>query len=303
MSVAAFSKLFVDIIYAGLDKLPNPGEEIYSQGFDIQLGGGAALLPIVLNRLNVPSKLGTFLAHDLPSKIARELLSDLNFTTYTNFYDETAPSPVAVSTAISMHGDRSFISFANPIDQKYCSEEQVYKFFSGSKLCFALAEYPEVMKKLRREGTLIVYDTGWSDDLSLEKLAPILQHVDIFTPNDKEALKLTGVSEVNLAVEILAGYVKYPVVTVGKNGSVSYQNKQIVQVAMPCEFVAIDTTGAGDNFMAGLVYGFYHDWDLVKCMQIANVLGGYSTTQFGCYKADITEEIALKYLNMYATSI
>ena len=83
MSVAAFSKLFVDIIYAGLDKLPNPGEEIYSQGFDIQLGGGAALLPIVLNRLNVPSKLGTFLANDLPSKIARELLSDLNFTTFT----------------------------------------------------------------------------------------------------------------------------------------------------------------------------------------------------------------------------
>ncbi|MBP7781749.1 MAG: Carbohydrate kinase family protein [Pseudomonadota bacterium] len=299
MSVAAFSKLFVDIIYAGLDKLPNPGEEIYSQGFDIQLGGGAALLPIVLNRLNVPSKLGTFLANDLPSKIARELLSDLNFTTYTNFYDETAPSPVAVSTAISMHGDRSFISFANPIDQKYCSEEQVYNFFHGSKLCFALAEYPEVMKKLRGEGTLIVYDTGWSDDLSLEKLAPILQHVDIFTPNDKEALKLTGVTEIDLAVEILARYVKYPVVTVGKNGSISYQNKQVVQVAMPCEFAAIDTTGAGDNFMAGLVYGFYHDWDLVKCMQMANVLGGYSTTQFGCYKAGISEEIALKYLNLY----
>ena len=71
MSVAAFGKLFIDVIYVGLDKLPALGEEVYSKEFDIQLGGGAALLPIVLNRLNVQSKLGTFLANDLRSKIAR----------------------------------------------------------------------------------------------------------------------------------------------------------------------------------------------------------------------------------------
>ena len=140
MSVAAFGKLFIDVIYVGLDKLPALGEEVYSKEFDIQLGGGAALLPIVLNRLNVPSKLGTFLANDLRSKIARELLNDLNFSAFVNFYDEQAPSPVAISTAISMHGDRSFISFTNEINEKYCTDEDVYCFLSGSKVCFAMPE-------------------------------------------------------------------------------------------------------------------------------------------------------------------
>jgi sugar/nucleoside kinase (ribokinase family) len=299
MQVGAISKLFVDLIYAGLERLPNPGEEIYSTGFDIQLGGGAALLPIVLNRLNVASKLGTFLANDLPSKMARELLNDLNFANLTNLYANNDICPVAVTTAISMHGDRSFISFANPIEQKYLLNQDVYQFFTGCRVCFALPEYPEVMRRLSQEGTLIVYDTGWSDDLNLEAIKPILKYVDIFTPNDKEALKLTGVTDINEAVAILAKYVKYPVVTIGKSGSISYQNDEIIHVAMPCEFQAVDTTGAGDNFMAGLVYGFYHGWDLAKCMQMGNVVGGYSTTQFGCYKAAISEEIALSYLKMY----
>ncbi len=297
--VTVISKLFIDLIYSGLERLPHPGEEIYSNSFDINLGGGAALIPIVLNRLNVPSKLGTFLANDLPSKIARELLNSLNFKNFTNLYPNNDVSPVAISTAISMHGDRSFISFANEINQKYLSDEEVYQFFTGCRICFALPDYPKVMHRLSKEGTLIIYDTGWSDDLNLEALKPILEYVDIFTPNDKEALKLTGMTNIDQAVKTLAQYVKYPIVTLGKSGSISYKNDQILQVAIPCEFRTIDTTGAGDNFMAGVIYGFYHDWDLVKCMQMGNIIGGYSTTKLGCYKAAINEEIAMDYLKMY----
>ena len=74
MSVTVFGKLNIDIIYSGIDRLPEKGEEIYSKDFDIQLGGGPALLPIILNRLNVTCKLGTFLANDLTSTLAKNLL-------------------------------------------------------------------------------------------------------------------------------------------------------------------------------------------------------------------------------------
>lgn len=302
MCVATFAKLFIDIIYIGLDKLPKRGEEVYSKEFNIQLGGGAALLPIVLNKLNVPSKLGTFLANDMRSNIARQLFNDLSFNAYTNFYPDNAlQSPVAVSTAISMHGDRSFISFTEDIDNKFLAPEQVYQFLHGSKICFALPEYPEVMRKLRAEGSLIIYDVGWSEDLSIAKLEHIFEYVDIFTPNDKEALKLTHTENIDEAVEILAKYVKYPIVTIGSGGSRSYHAGKIVTVGLPCKFDAIDTTGAGDNFMAGIVYGFYHEWGLVKCMQMGNVLGGLSTTKYGCYGANIDESLALQYLGLYCS--
>ncbi len=68
---------------------------------------------------------------------------------------------------------------------------------------------------------------------------------------------------------------------------------------MPKTFHAIDTTGAGDNFLAGVMYGLYHNYDIVKCMQLGNVLGGYSTTAIGCYGANITYEKAMELMQKY----
>ena len=51
--------------------------------------------------------------------------------------------------------------------------------------------------------------------------------------------------------------------------------------------------------MAGVLYGVYQGWPLVRCLQMGNVFGGYSTTQPGCYKAGLTLAQAMDYLRDY----
>ena len=62
----------------------------------------------------------------------------------------------------------------------------------------------------------VVYDSGWSDDLSIDGIKAFLPYIDVYTPNDKEARKLAGTDDLEEAVRFLAGYTPHPVVTLGK---------------------------------------------------------------------------------------
>ena len=46
-----FSQMTLDLIFKGMNRMPSPGEEVFSQEFMMQLGGGPTVIPIVLNSL------------------------------------------------------------------------------------------------------------------------------------------------------------------------------------------------------------------------------------------------------------
>ena len=49
-----------------------------------------------------------------------------------------------------------------------------------------------VYRKLHEEGAILIFDMGWDDELSFEKYGDYLRLADYYTPNTKEALKITG---------------------------------------------------------------------------------------------------------------
>ena len=59
---------------------------------------------------------------------------------------------------------------------------------------------------------------------------------------------------------------------------------------------AVDATGAGDAFMAGFMYGLYHDYCPEDCIRLGNVTGGYCVQAVGCLTRFPTEEELLKHL-------
>jgi ribokinase len=304
MSVAAHARLNVDFIYSGVPRIPELGEEIYSENFMVQLGGGPAVTPIVLHNLGVKTKLGTFLGNGFQSKIAKELFDELNYSNYTNLHKEKT-DPVVITSAMSTIEDRAFISYCEDMNDEllneYCSKEEIYNFFKGTKISFAVPFCPDVMQKLRDEGTIVAFDIGWNETTHLSKMKHILESVDLYTPNDKEAMKATDTDSPEKAVKILADYVKYPIVKIGGEGCITYINNDIVHVGMPCSFEAIEMTGAGDNFIAGVVYGLNNDLDIIDSMKMGNIFGGNSTTEIGCYKANMKLDKSTidKYWNMY----
>ena len=65
----------IDLIYSGLDRLPDKGEEIFARGFSMQFGGGIPATMINLSRLGVESRIITFAGHDLFSEFVKKTLN------------------------------------------------------------------------------------------------------------------------------------------------------------------------------------------------------------------------------------
>jgi ribokinase len=76
--------------------------------------------------------------------------------------------------------------------------------------------------------------------------------VDLVVPNELEAEALTGVPDPAAAARVLAESVAEVVVTLGENGALWTDGSELVRVAAPAADV-VDTTGAGDAFVAGLL--------------------------------------------------
>ena len=104
----------------------------------------------------------------------------------------------------------------------------------------------------------------------------ILNHVDILFANEQEIISLYQEERVHAALERGRGECKLVVVTRSAEGSLIATNDMIHKVdAMPVERV-VDTTGAGDLYAAGFLFGVTH---------------GYSTPASGCIGAIAASEI------------
>ena len=80
------------------------------------------------------------------------------------------------------------------------------------------------------------------------------QHVDVVIGNHEEARALTGLDDTRAATRELARYADLAVVTMDRGGSLIQRGEETVQI--PVHAVdAVDTTGAGDMYAAGILYG------------------------------------------------
>ena len=97
------------------------------------------------------------------------------------------------------------------------------------------------------------------------------KYVDIVFANEEEAKAFTG-KEPEEALDIIAKMCSIAIVKVGARGSLIRKGTEMVQVqAAPVEKV-VDTTGAGDYFAAGFLYGLTCGYSLEKCGKIGSLL-------------------------------
>lgn len=280
--VAVIDRVTIDCIYSNFKSFPQNGEELLAPDFSISLGGGACVIPIKLSKMGINVRFGTFLGGDELSNIARGLLDKFELCDVHNFYhgDET---PVVYSTVFSTAQDRGILSYDTGVGENTLTDDEIYNFLKSSEICFA-PKREGVVKKLHNEGSVIVYDSHWEEGQSLSDYIPILRYVDFFTPNDKEAMALTDTDNAEDALLALCEYTKNPIVKTGKNGCIAIINGKIVQFPT-LDVKTVDTTGAGDNFLTGLVFGMCHGLPYEKCIELANIAGSLSTTRAGCYAA------------------
>ena len=279
----------VDLLYQNMPRIPAVGEEVYTDRFSLQLGGGLPATLINLGRLGVPAKIATELGDDLFSRFAKAQFEKANVQPL-NLY-RGSEIPVNVTSAVILDHDRSFITYGkSDIRPDDAAKEAFYNMATGAKLCLmSPGGFLDVYRVLKAEGTLLVLDMGWDDDLSFEKYADVLALADLYTPNRKEALRLTGCSDPLDAANALKKHFDRVVVKVDKDGCIGIDQSGAFFCKSLERFQNVDSTGAGDAFLAGLCYGLFHEKPLRECIAFGNVTGGKAVTAVGALSAYVTE--------------
>ncbi|MEI6852396.1 MAG: adenosine kinase, partial [Bacteroidota bacterium] len=100
----------------------------------------------------------------------------------------------------------------------------------------------------------------------------VLNYVDIVFANEEEARAFTGQAPEE-AVRTIAAMCDIAVVKTGAKGSLVMQGSTLYEI-QPIQCTSADTTGAGDAYSAGFIYGLAHGLSLDKCGAIGSLLAG-----------------------------
>ncbi len=287
----------IDLLYENMPKIPDVGEEVYTNSFSLQLGGGLPATLINLGRLGIDARIATELGNDMFSVFAKEQFEKNNVSP-TNLYSGN-DIPLNITSAIILKNDRSFITYGKgTIDPDDKAKEEFYSIAKGAKICLmAPGGFLEVYKKLKSEGTIMVLDMGWDDDLTFEKYSELLSIADYYTPNQKEALKITGCNNAKDAAYALKKYFDKVVVKVDKDGCIGIDGDEYFFCPSLEQYKNVDSTGAGDAFLAGFTYGLFHDYRLKDCIEFGNITGGKAVTAVGALSAYVNEKELLEIKN------
>jgi Sugar kinases, ribokinase family len=284
--IGGSGKINIDLIYGGLPRLPEEGEELWTEDFNMRFGGGAPGTIIGLKRLGIPVRLATFWGDDPFSAFAGEELQKEGVAPL-NLYKGDG-FPLNLTTAIITPSDRSFVSYAK--DFARLDDSLLFSFLKGAEYIIMERRSPELYRALKNSGSKLVLDTGWDEDLSFENYREWFSLADYFLPNRREALKLTGEAEPLKAAKILSEYFRDVVIKLDKEGAFLYSGGEGKLISGFPEFKPVDSTGAGDAFDAGFLYGLFRGYPLEKAVLCGNAAGGKCITAYGCLTESLTED-------------
>lgn len=132
------------------------------------------------------------------------------------------------------------------------------------------------LKSARAAGAMVALDLASFEVVEAsEKILGniVTQYVDILIANEDEARAYTGFSDERMALDALAKDVQIAVLKVGSRGSYVSHRGDITQIHAMNGKPAKDTTGAGDLWAAGFLYGVANGYSIEKSGEIASACG------------------------------
>jgi ribokinase len=154
-----------------------------------------------------------------------------------------------------------------------------------------IAPLIEAAKHAREQTKVSLNPGGLIINLGYKKIKPLLEQVDIYISSKNEAAKLyKNHDTVKLADKLLKEGITMVALTLGKKGcyiATANQSKLIPAFKVK----AVDTTGAGDAFSAGLLYGLTKGLSLEECGRYANATAALCVSTPGARLKHGIEEV------------
>ncbi len=279
LDVILAGTVFFDLVFTGLSRMPQPGEELWATGMGSS-PGGIANLAVAATRLGLRTGLVAGFGDDayadwLWRTMNEEEGIDLSASRrFANFH-------TSMTASVAAQGDRAMVTHGHELPVPL--SVMIGDAPVARAAVVDLGGETDWWSRLAANGTRIFADIGFdpTDRWDVADLAP-LAHCYAFTPNALEAMSYTRTESPNRAVRALADRVPLAVVTNGTDGAYAIDSSTGEEAYCPAVPVhALDTTGAGDVFAAALVLGTLADWSLEERLKFASLSSGLAVQQFG----------------------
>lgn len=287
LDVVVVGELNVDLILTGLPGLPTMGRCTLADDMEFTLGSASAIFASNIAKLGArvgfvgkigDDELGEFILRHLRRRHIE--LSQIR-------RDPAAKTGVCVS--LSFPENYAMASYAG-VRETMTVEDVDFDYVGRGRHLHMSSYYlqpgmlpgcPRLFRAAKERGlsTSLDPDADSSGKWS-RSIFELLAHVDIFLPNEQEALSITGCAEVNAALKLLNETVPTVVIKRGSGGALAGSGGKVFS-ASTFSVTVVDTTGAGDSFNAGFIHRYLTGATLPECLLWGSACAALSTTAAG----------------------
>lgn len=288
-SVLLFGDLNVDNILT-IPEIPPAGHDAYATQVETHLGGAVCNSAIILQGLRQPTRmLGCIGREHWGDYVLHELQRAGSDTRFIVRKEERGTGLIFIG--VTPNGERTMFSYrgANTLIEPRDVPENILDDVSLVQLSgYIFVETPQreaglhLVELAEAQGIPISLDTGLDPLVRQPDIArQTLSHLAICITGVEEAKLLTGRDGLKEQAAALLDYgIQLVAIKLGGQGAyLAWPHGELLLPAFQVEVK--DTTGAGDAYSAGLIYGYLHGFSPCASGTLANALGGLATTYIG----------------------
>ncbi|MCI9199529.1 MAG: carbohydrate kinase family protein [Lachnospiraceae bacterium] len=257
-------------------------------------GGDALNVAIGLAKLGNSVSVAGRVARDANGKFILNECNKYGIHASGVVYEEECATAASYAL-IDENGERHFLS-EKSIFEKLSGEdisdeaiEEADMIYIGSAMAMRKMDeggIKDVFLRAHRLGKMTVMDAAYNlEDPErdwLSYLAPAFMETDVFFPSMDEAVKITGQTDPELIAEC---FKKFPMkafgIKMGAKGCFVTDFKEKRFIKCPEGLPVVDTTGAGDSFMAGLMTGLARGLDVFSGSEFASCVASKNVGSIG----------------------
>lgn len=268
--------------------LPTPGETVFAGPFKMGPGGKGSNQAVAAARAGAHVNFLTQLGDDLFAKLALDTFKAENIP-LTHIH-QSAEHETGAALIMVEEGAENMITVSvgacNHLTQTMLDKAQV-DISAADVFLTQMETNLDVMfaglKLAKENGLTTILNPAPVQEIDLASL----ENVDIITPNETEASKLTGITVTcpqtaeKAAAKLIDAGVKTVIITLGRQGALVCDGKQATLVPAFDVGKAVDTTGAGDGFNGGFAAALAEGKDITTATKYGCAVAGLSVTRLG----------------------
>jgi len=306
--IGVVGELNCDLILYGLPSVLEPEREHLASDFAMTLGSSSAIFAHNISLLGSHVGFTSCIGGDPLGKFCVERLSESGVD--VSGVKCLSNRTTGVTVILPLAGKRQILTYPGTtfdlqythLDLDYLRSAAHFHLSSFYLLRALRPSLPELFSQMKQAGLTTSLDTNddpenlWANDVKA-----VLKSVDVFLPNEYEACKLAGTSDLEDALEALSRLVPVVAIKCGAQGVLAKRGTHRFR-ASALSAQPVDTVGAGDSFNAGFLHKFIRGSDLQSCLEYGIASAGLSTTRAGGTEAFRDRQHRESFLQPYGKS-